>query len=103
MYLTINDIFKRINHGRRTNVREASIDVNSINLYTKHDKFIFENARYMITNWESFDSNTNIAFDKASTSFVFILITWKANLWAVFFPTPGSLENSSINLLIGPV
>ena len=70
MYLTINDIFKRINHGRRTNVREASIDVNSINLYTKHDKFIFENARYMITNWESFDSNTNVAFDKALDVFV---------------------------------
>lgn len=67
MVVSMKDITSRLKPAPIS--RDLSYDINSINLY-HNDKFLENNAIYMINNWVNFDENTNIAYSRALDVFI---------------------------------
>ena len=65
MYITPSDISNRIRNKNTNIVHESNYNLHNINLYTKNNKFILENANHIITNWRSLDNDSTLAMIKA--------------------------------------
>ena len=66
MHITIDDINRRLKNRFNTSIfNKSEFNINEMELFNDKETFIINNANHMIEHWLEFNTDTNIAFNKA--------------------------------------